>query len=293
MKKTSYDVITERIIEILERGVIPWKRQWNSTNTEAQNFVSKKAYRGFNWLLLNSIVAAEGYKLPYFLTYKQAKEKGGQIIKGSKGYPVVFWNFFDKKEGGQVVMGANGKPQQIPFMRYYTVFNAEQIEGIEWPEVGADDTIEFTPVEKAENIITNWEDCPPIEHGCASALYSLKEDIIRMPLKETFISESSYYSVLFHEMGHSTGHKDRLKREYGKRYGDKAYAYEELVAEMTACFLSSNAGISDLVIEDEAAYIKMWIGRLRDDNKMLVVAAGAAQKASDMILGTTPEYEED
>ena len=284
MKKTPYDVITERIIEIMEKGIIPWKRPWNADHIAAQNFISKKAYRGVNWLLLNSVMMAEGYNYPYFMTYKQAKEKGGQIIKGSKGYPVTLWTFFDKTEKGAVVYGSNGKPQQIPFLRYYTVFNADQIEGIEWPAIAEAETIDFTPIELASSIVSNWEDKPAIEHGGARACYGILEDVVRMPTCEMFHSEELYYSVLFHELGHSTGHKDRLNRDFAKRHGNKAFAYEELVAEMTACFLCTEAGISDAVIENEAAYIKSWISKLKDDTKMLVTASGAAQKASDMIL---------
>ena len=290
MKKTPYDIITEKVIEMLEQGTIPWKRPWKVTNRQATSVATKKGYRGMNWLLLNSIMVTEGYKRPEFLTYKKAAEMGGNVIKGQRGWPVTLWQWFDKKEGGKVVYGPNGKPQQIPFLRYYTVFNADQVEGIEWPELGDDKQIDFTPLEHAQVLIDEWEECPVIEHTGVRACYSRQDDKVLMPEANTFKTSEAYYATLFHELGHSTGHTDRLNREFGKRFGDKAYAYEELVAEMTSAFLCAESGIVDDTLEDTAAYIKSWIKKLKDDPKMVVTAAGAAQKSADMILGTVPEY---
>lgn len=277
MASKAYQIITDRILEKLRDGVVPWHRPWGRPETMPQNFHSGKTYRGMNVFML----ACQGHDSPYWLTYKQAKGRGGCVRAGERGSPVVWWQWFEKKDED------TGKKKRIPFLKHYTVFNASQIDGIEFP-LPPQPNPGFEPIKACEGIRDSYAGSPPIRHQGHQAMYSPGEDRITMPAPEWFEGSEEYYNTLFHELTHSTGHKSRLDRTGVtdvKRFGSKSYSREELVAEMGAAFLSGRAGIGLKTLDNSASYIQNWIGKLKGDPKLVVTAAAQAQRASDHILG--------
>ncbi|UOF82068.1 antirestriction protein [Caudoviricetes sp.] len=280
MSNAVYEVINQRILDALEKGTIPWRKPWSGGGA-ARNLVSGKEYRGINSFILN----LSDYQSPYWLTFKQAKDLGGSVRKGEKGSPVMFWNFKEVTE--------DGKEKTIPICRYYTVFNVAQCDGIESPDALVFVNT-FTPIERAEMIVKSFASCPAIEHGSKGAFYRPANDTVSMPNRETFDTPSDYYAVLFHELGHSTGHEKRLNRDgivHFNGFGSHSYSKEELVAEFTAAFLCGHAGI-DNTLDRSAAYIASWLKVLRDNKTWLASAAGQAQKAADLILNTNTKESE-
>ncbi len=283
-----YETITARIMEQLERGTVPWQQPWNHTTSTPRNLMSQKAYRGINvWML-----ASAGYSSPYWLTYRQAQEIGGHVKKGEHGSPVVFWMWLDKSEENQE--GEEGDTtRRIPLARLYTVFNVQQCE---LPErlasllsIAATTSIE-TPqqIDACEQIVAGMPNRPAMEHGEARAYYRPSTDIVNMPERGLFSKAEHYYSVLFHELTHSTGHASRLERTTLRdllAFGDTNYSKEELCAEMGAAYLCGVAGIVNETVNNSAAYIHGWLSKLRNDKKVLIQAAAQAQKAADFILG--------
>jgi antirestriction protein ArdC len=278
-----YEIITDRIMKKLEEGTVPWRRPWNASAGLPKNLVSRKEYRGINVFLTGS----QGYESPYWLTFKQAKALGGCVREGEKGTPIVYCDTFKKE-----VVGKDGElaEKQMSFLRYYTVFNMAQVDGVEAP---ASDTVEraFNPITECERIVSDMPFPPALKTGNERAFYRSSEDAVYMPRAELFVSDEEYYSTLFHELVHSTGHETRLNRRPStdrRSFGDEAYSKEELVAEMGASFLSATAGIEDATLDNSAAYIQGWLKALRDDKKLVILAAAAAQKASDYILNNVP-----
>lgn len=279
-KTDVYEIVTDRIIDLLEQGVVPWHKPWaGGSNQIPSNLVSKKAYRGVNvWLL-----SCAGYSSPYWVSYKQATELGGQVRKGEKSTLVVYWKMFEN------IDKATGEKKTIPMLRYYNVFNVSQCDGIKVPESDEIVTIDFDPIDEAEKIVNNMQKKPRITHNDQRAYYDRANDYVNMPNKETFDKVESYYSVLFHELTHATGHEDRLGRlqKDVSRFGDSSYAKEELVAEMGASFLCATSGIIERTLDNSAAYIASWLKALKNDKKLVVSAAGKAHAACDYILGVS------
>lgn len=279
-KIDAYQIMTDRICSLLEQGEIPWRRPWRDNGGRMpMNLKSRKEYRGINPLLL----ACAGYESPYWLTYKQATELGGQVRKGEHGFPVVFWKWLDGKDSD------TGESKRIPLLRYYTVFNTAQCDGLgdKVPNV-ASEPIAFTPIERCESVVAGYQGAPTIHVGTDRAFYRPSTDSVHMPPATAFVNAESYYSVLFHELGHSTGHASRLKRDGicdPVMFGSHDYSKEELVAEMTAAFLSGHCAIDGATVENSAAYVQSWLRKLRDDKRLLVSAAAQAQRAADLILG--------
>jgi len=267
----AYDVITNRIIALLERGVVPWKKPW--IGGDPMNLLSKREYQGINILMLWSA----GFSSPWFMTFRQCSQLGGKVKKGSKGTPVVFFKVFDDKEDSD-------KKHRV--LRYYTVFNSEQCDGIKVPK--KEEKPDLKPIEQAEDIWIKYPFRPSLDHNGTRACYNPMLDKIEMPLFNTFIGSEEYYSTLFHEMGHSTGHKKRLNRKGVAQETfnimEHSYSFEELVAELTSCFLCSKAGINK-TIDNSASYINSWLKKLKDDNKFIIQASGKAQSAVKHILG--------
>lgn len=274
-KTDVYAVITDRIIAQLEAGTVPWRKTWSAKSQMPKNLISGKTYRGVNVFLLG----CQNYESPFWLTYKQASDKGGKVRKGEKGSPCVFWSLVDIKDT------ETGDPKKLPFLRHYTVFNSSQIEGLEEIQTPADTEENSIPQE----IIDNMQNAPTIKHGFTKACYVPSLDEVRMPDPSKFEGTPEYFSTLFHEVTHSTLHSSRCNRKQTGviQYGDENYAREELVAEMGAAFLCAETGISAPVIENQASYIASWLKALNNDKKLIVNAAGAAQKAVDYILNRT------
>jgi antirestriction protein ArdC len=285
-----YQIVTDRIMDLLNRGIVPWHKPWSTSpgsRAMPRNLSSGKPYRGINIFLLS----CAGFESPWFLTYKQAAEKGGNVRKGEKGFPVVFWKRLAVEDK------ATGEGKLIPLLRYYTVFNVSQCEGIKDPAATPVAVPpEFSPIAEAEHVANSYANGPKIGHGPGGAYYSPISDRINLPPRESFDSPAHYYATLFHELGHSTGHKDRLAREgitSSDGFGNHLYSKEELVAEMTSAMLSGISGIDgSAILDNSAAYIANWLHKLRDDRKLVVTAAAQAQKAADLIQGITWEAAE-
>lgn len=294
MKSDVYQRVTDRIIEQLEQGVVPWKSPYFSKVGFPKNFCSGKAYQGINIFLLGSL----RFTSPYFLTFLQAKELGGHVRKGERGHLVVKYGTYSKEEDTKPE-GEEATTRR--YLKAYTVFHASQIEGIEFPEVV--ELPELSVSEKtalAREIVSGMPKCPEIREGSAIPCYRQATDSVHMPEPRFFESEEAYYSTLFHELTHSTGHIDRLARKSllenkgMDASGDtarKIYAEEELVAEMGASYLNAFAGIFDAELTNSAAYLQGWIDALKgkDAKGWVIRAASQAQKAADYILGIDRE----
>ena len=271
-----YQTITDRIIEQLEKQIVPWRKPWTEAG-HPQNLLTKRPYTGINTWLLASL----GYSQNYFLTWKQLKAVGGSVKKGENGTMVVFWKRLPKERPDD----EQEKVKSI--LRYYYVFNIAQCDHL--PEVF---TIPYPPytisqISACDEIIELMPNCPAIKHGKQAAFYDPLKDYINMPKQGSFATSESYYSTLFHELVHSTGHASRLNRREivePNKYGSEPYSIEELTAEIGACYLSSVAGIVNKEFDNSVAYIKGWIDLLRNDKRMIVYASGHAQKATDYIL---------
>jgi antirestriction protein ArdC len=277
---TVYEIITDRIIDSLSHGVVPWRKPWRSE--KPKNLISKKDYRGVNVLLLH----AAPFESPHWLTFNQAKGLGGSVKKGERGTPVVFWKITEDKKRRD----KRGNPEKSFLLRYYTVFNVAQCEGVKVPPPAPRPDLD--PIQECERIVLGFGDRPEIENGGDLAAYSPSKDRIRMPPRSAFFSAPEYYSTLFHELIHSTGSEKRLARQGvvdRARYASHRYSFEELVAECGSAFLCGEAGISGTTLENSAAYIAHWVKALKNDPKMLVNASGQAAKAADLILGRTGE----
>lgn len=282
-----YEIVTQKIVEELEKGCPPWRKPWTGGDLKlgtGANLLTKKPYRGINALL----TAMMPFRSPYFVTFKQAQNIGATIKKGSKGLPIVYWATKEDQKENDV------DKKSYFFARYYTVFNVEQCDDVPeklLPNQNDSPSIDFYPLDSAEAIARNYW-LKDIQHDEPSAYYSPSLDFINLPKPETFHSVADYYATLFHELGHSTGHESRLNRKTLKEintFGDHAYSKEELIAEITSAFLCERVGISQKVIENQAAYCQGWTKRLRGDSRLIVEAAQQAQKAYDLIVNEKPE----
>ena len=281
-----YGIITARITDQLATGTVPWHRPWKSGGPAGapRNLSSGKPYRGVNVFLLSSL----GYSSPYFLTYRQAVERGGHVKKGEHGAPVVFWKWLDPRHDGHDGDEATTAARHA-MLRYYTVFHVSQCEGIEAPAVPTM-AADVAPIESADRIVTGMVDAPSIRHGGDRACYSPALDYVAMPARTAFDGPEAYYSTLLHELTHSTGHASRLNRPTLVDmcpFGSTNYSKEELVAEMGAAYLCAFSGIENRTIDNSAAYIASWLRRLKDDTRLVVHAAAQAQRAVDFIMGVS------
>lgn len=277
-----YEMITDRIIAMLEQGTIPWHKPWNDNKTTAfpMNLASKREYRGINVFLL----MAMGRTSRYWLSFKQAQERGGHVRKGEKGTPVIFWKRYEVEDR------ESKAKKDVPVLRYYTVFSLDQIDGIEAPDAPEPVNLDFTPIEAAARIIEAMPQRPEIIHAAPRAFYRPSTDTVNLPRPELFAEPEEYYSTAFHELTHATGHEKRLRRRPSteiRHFGDREYSQEELVAEMGAAFLCAKARIEQATLENSAAYIQGWLSVLKGSPKLVVHAAAQAQRAADFILGTT------
>lgn len=284
MKKSVYDIVTEKIISGLEKGQIPWQRKWTGGGFP-KNFFSDRNYRGINQLLL----ALNSFDSPYYLTFNQVKKLGGQVKKGSRSELVVFWKVYKKnrKVENEDTGEKEIKKESRFVLRYYNVFNAEQIEGIDFPEP---ETFDHSPIENAEQIWKEYKDKPDLVKGAPA--YNFVQDIIKMPNREQFKTAEDYYKTLFHEAIHSTGHESRLNRPMEGMFNKESYSFEELIAEIGASFLVNQAGI-EWDETNSQAYINGWLSFLREQNSRTILSAATkAKKATQFILGEVKEVAE-
>ena len=278
-KDDVYGAVTDRIIAALESGTVPWRKPW-STRGGPVSLSTGKPYRGINIFLLG----LQGYGDPRWGTYRAIANAGGQVSRGEKGTHIILWKpaRFTPKPGDD---GEDSDERSYLLLRQYVVFNAEQADGL--PELPPLTEHEHTPIQRADAIVDGWTSGPPIMHGYDGASYSPSADLVRMPDPDAFDSSEDYYATLFHELTHATGHESRLARLEPALFGTDPYAREELVAELGSAMLSGLAGLAIAAGENSAAYIAGWLQRLKDDRKLVVNAAAAAQRAADLIVGTT------
>ena len=291
-RKDVYQIVTDQILDLLDKGAVPWHKPWKGGFAGMpKNGISKKPYRGINVFMLAITSEVKGYDSPYWLSYKQAQSLGGNVKKGEKSTLVVFWKWLEKKTTDKET--GKEKIDNIPFLRYYRVFNLAQCENIDeskLPEMPADDIpdLVFSPINACENVFGNMADCPPIYHDDGRAYYIPSKDEIHLPKREKFATIEDYYSTSFHELAHSTGHETRLGRhdkDKDLHFGSETYSKEELVAEMGAAFLCGICGIGNMIIDNSAAYIDGWRRKIKGDKRLVVNSAAQAQKAVDYIIG--------
>jgi len=270
-----YEIITQTIIDRLSAGDIPWKKSWRSERPTS--YATKKAYSGLNALYLNALSVQKGYSRNVWLTFNQAKKVGGSVRKGERSAIISYYKMIQKEQ--------DGKEKTIPFLRYFRVFNVDQCNGVPMdafplPESGIS---ENQNAESVWNAYRNTSGVSFSEGAGLNPCYIPAKDTICMPFANQFNSVDEYYSTLFHEAGHSTGHESRLNRD--KNAGNRTeYSKEELVAEFCAAFVCAELGI-DQVIPNSAAYIQGWSKALKNDPRMVTSAASKGEKAADLILG--------
>ena len=279
MSEKVNNIVTERMIKLLEEGVVPWQRPWSGGRP--QNFITKRPYRGINALITSPIVS--GFECQDWLTAKQLNNLGFKLKPEQKYTPIVFWGQGEKK--------VDGESKKFGFTRFYKIFNKSQIENYEttWPP---EEPAEWESWEdKAQDIMDGYETKGGAltEYGKGRAYYCPTTDKMGMPSPGTFFNRPEFWCTQFHEMIHSTGHKKRLNRNLENVFGDHSYSEEELVAEMGSCFLMADLGIIDRTIVNSAGYIQSWLKKLKDNRKFLMQAAQRAEKACDYIKGISYE----
>ena len=284
MDKKICQMVTDRLIAEMEKGIIPWNKPWHG-NGGAISHSTGKPYS-----LLNQFVLCN--RPGEYITFNQCKAEGGKVKKGVHGTPVVFWKQVKITETDPETN--EKKDKLIPMLKYYTVFHIDDCEGIKAKYATEEDRPHANPIEEAENIVTTYEKRERITinrtEGSDRAFYSPSLDYITVPSIDQYTESAEYYSTLFHEMTHSTGHSSRLNRFAGSAknaaFGSEEYSKEELVAEIGAASLISYCGIeSNASFRNSAAYLQSWIKALRNDPTMIVSAAGKAEEAFTYIIG--------
>ncbi|WP_298335608.1 zincin-like metallopeptidase domain-containing protein [uncultured Erythrobacter sp.] len=280
-----YDTITNQIIEALEYGTekfsLPWHRS-TAPLSRPMNAVSKNAYRGVNVLALWASAEAQDFGHGLWATYRQWQSLGAQVRKDEKASPIVFYKVLDKREDQKIE--EDKSPGHI-FARASHVFNVSQVEGYEIPDTPEGEG--FDPIPQAQAFVEGTG--AKVRAQGESAHYTPSTDTITMPDRERFFTTASgsagenWYATLLHELVHWSGADHRLARKFGKRFGDEAYAMEELVAELGSAFLCGDLGLSTSPRPDHASYLASWHKVLKADNRAIFTAASAAAKAADYL----------
>jgi antirestriction protein ArdC len=291
-----YKMITDRVVESLEKGAVPWQKPWSGgTAGIPRNFVSTKAYRGINVFLLSYTSHMKGYQSPFWVSYKQAQSLGGNVRKGEHSpSPVVFYRVIENKMDTSKREGevSSDDLKSHAMLRYTPMFNTDQCEGLKVPDLSEAPKKEHERIASAQSIIDAMPYAPTINVRPSNrAFYSPMSDAVTVPELSQFDNAELYYATLFHELGHSTGHETRLNRDLNNHggHGSHEYSKEELVAEFCASYLCGIAGIENRTLENQTACINGWLTILKDQKqrKWLTWAASQAQKAADYIQGIT------
>jgi len=303
MKKDVYQRVNDIVLEGLKKDGLKWFMPWKAGSDNAPfNLNTKRYYKGFNIFMLNAVMADKGYEFNQWLTYKQASAMGGQVMKGEKSSEVFFWKigYYDnklkkyvkdpKKINVREKYEGKDRYKKTFTLRYYNVFNVAQCDGIE-PIKSDTKEIVHEPNDFAEDIVSNYlssNDGLEITHIENKAYYNLTRDFVNMPRKEVFVDSDSYYKTLFHELAHSTGHKNRLNRNTLLEvnfWGDNTYAKEELIAEISSMYMVGLTGLSpNDSDENSQAYIKSWTKKLVDKPRECVNAMQQASKVVDYLM---------
>lgn len=275
--KDLYQFVTDSVVSLLESDLPPWRKPWNDdTSIDSAlpfNAISGRHYSGINTVLLWAEAHEQGYSRNGWLTFRQASENGGHVRKGERGRTVVFWKF-------QQVTDDDGQTKNVPFARAFTVFNVNQCEGLQDTKAGQIPQ----PVEP-DNVIS-WAQSvgAEIRHGGNRACFVPSADLIQLPRPEQFPLRAEYHATALHELTHWTGHKSRLARTFGKRFGDEAYAFEELCAELGSAFLCASIGVENAELSQHASYLDHWLKILKSDKRAIFTAAKHAQAACNYCL---------
>jgi antirestriction protein ArdC len=292
-RNAMYGQVAESLIGLMESGEAPWTKPWivrgRNDPFAPRNGYYDSAYNGFNSLYLSCVMADRGWSDPRFFTYKNAESLGGQVREGEKSTLVVYNKRVSKKDE------ESDKVKSFYLMKYYRVFNAAQIDGVEeYVPVVVEEVVPDDPFGVAAGVGADWFEYTGVVlgHGGDRAFYSPSGDLIQMPEKSQFMGMFNYYHTLFHEVIHSTGHESRQNRFKVESFGSERYAKEELVAEFGAAMVCVNAGVP-IEREESADYIRQWAKRCKDDPGLLVTAVNAAQRAADMVLNVASVEEFD
>ena len=285
-KPNLYDEVTTRIIAELEAGRVPWVQPWGTPDAKAGIALPKNAhtgqnYSGINILILWHYVVRAGFTTQTWLTFRQAQEMGGHVMKGERGITACHADTFIPKAERERAEKDGNDPERVSFLKWFTLFNVEQCEGL--PKdvyAGASPLPEAEIIPHAERVIKATD--ADFRVGGAKAFYVPNQDFIRVPPQPAFFEQINYYRTCFHELGHWTGHESRLKRDLSHSFGSKPYAREELVAEMTSAFICASLNITPTVRHTD--YIGSWLEVLKEDNRAIFRAASQASKAANLIL---------
>ncbi|SAL82396.1 antirestriction protein-like protein [Caballeronia arvi] len=289
-----YSRVTDKIIADLEQGVRPWVKPWKGGNADGRISLPVRhngaPYQGINILLLWGEQIEKSFQSNRWMTFKQAHALGANVRKGEHGTLVVYANKVTKTDtddqGDEI-------EREIPFMKGYTVFNVDQIENLAAEYRTDTEPVNSEPLELIEDAEAFFAKTGAvIRHGGDKAYYAPVQDIVQLPIPESFDTAQSYAATKAHEITHWTSHQTRLDRQLGKRFGDDAYAAEELIAEMGAAFLCAQLGLTPEVREDHAAYLDHWLKVLKADKKAIFTAASQAQKACEFLFSLQGEDEQ-
>ena len=286
-----YDRVTNAIIADLEKGIRPWHRPWNAEHAAGRINRPLRAngqpYKGINVLMLWEAAARQGFAAPVWITFRQAKELNASVKKGEKGSLVVYADRLTRSDSSE---DGEAAERSVYFMKGYTVFNVEQVEGLP-AHYYATASATLDPVQRIEQ--ADWffaNTGADIRHGGNRAYYAPAQDYVQLPPFVAFEDCESYYATMVHELTHWTKHPARLDRQLGgKRFSDEGYAREELVAEIGAAFLCCDLEITSAPREDHAAYLADWLKVLKADKRAIFQAAAHAQKAADHLHGLQPQ----
>jgi antirestriction protein ArdC len=287
-----YSRITNKIVADLEQGVRPWMKPWNAEHAAGRITRPLRhngiPYKGINVVMLWSAATSNGYACPLWLTFKQALELGGNVRKGETGELVVYANRITRTETDDK---GEELEREIPFLKGYTVFNAEQCDGLPPHYSAMAQAPALSPIERIEHADRFFAATgADIRQGGTRAYYAEGADYVQMPPFQTFRDAESHAATLAHELTHWTKHTKRLARDFGRvRHGDEGYAREELVAELGSAFLAADLGITPEVRDDHAAYIGFWLTALRNDKRLIFSAAAHAQRAVDYLHSLQPK----
>jgi antirestriction protein ArdC len=293
-KQDVYTRVTNKIVADLEQGVRTWMKPWNAGNTAGRITRPLRhngvPYSGINILMLWAEAMDKGFAAPIWMTFKQALELKANVRKGEKGSLVVYANSITRTEEGD---NGEASEREIHYMKGYTVFNVEQIEGLPEHYYGKP-VVNTSPVERISHAEAFFAATKAdIRYRGDRAFYSNDGDYIQMPVMEAFRDAESFYATLAHESTHWTKHPSRLDRSFGRKsWGDEGYAQEELVAELASAFLCVDLELTPEVREDHAAYIANWLTVLKNDKRAIFSAAAHAQKAVEFLHGLQAKTED-
>jgi antirestriction protein ArdC len=289
MKSDIAASITATILEKLEAGTKPWVQPWRGTPISRPLRHCGSAYRGINTVMLWIAAQAAGYASPYWMTYRQAEVLKGQVRKGEKASYAVLYKTIaarDAREGDGSLAGEGEDSRTRRLLRSFAVFNADQIDGLAQRYYPEATDVALIPEIHRPQLEAFFDRVPAlVRHNGTQAYYNQSRDEIVLPPVERFSSYDGYFATRAHETAHWSGHKQRLNRQFGMRFGDQAYAFEELVADISAAILGALLGLPEAQLDNHAAYVAHWVKVLKSDKNAILTAASKADEAVDYIAG--------